>query len=263
MPGTYAHYDFGKKVLEQSNNEVSNIISKNMELFFIGLHGPDIFFYYRPVLYNNPTSKLGHDIHWEKASVFFEKSRNIIEKSEEREKSLAYTFGFLCHFMLDSECHPYINKITKDKKLSHTEIESEFDKLLIDKEGKNPFNIDLTTHIHTDSTLSEIISPFFNTKTSKVTKALKSMKFYNSIFNSPNRLSRFIIFSVLKMVVLYDRLQGIFFNLDENPKCKNICTNIESLYNNSVNKTANILEDFYVSIKYNYPLPKRLDRDFE
>lgn len=43
MPGTYAHYAFGKKVLDQVNNEISKIISKNMDLFFIGLHGPYIF----------------------------------------------------------------------------------------------------------------------------------------------------------------------------------------------------------------------------
>lgn len=263
MPGTYAHYAFGKKVLEQVDDEISKIISKNIDLFFIGLHGPDIFFYYKPILYHNPINKLGHDIHYEKANVFFEKSRNIIEKSNDKEKSLAYTFGFLCHFMLDSECHPYINKTTKDEDLSHTEIEYEFDKLLINKEGKDPFNIDLTTHIHADSTLAEIISPFFNTDTSKITKALKSMKFYNSIFNTPNKLGRFAIFSGLKIVALYNKLHGIFFNLNENPRCKNICINIESLYNNSVNKTARIIEDFYTSITNSCPFPKRLNRDFE
>lgn len=263
MPGTYAHYAFGKEVLDLVNDEITNIIVKNIDLFFIGLHGPDIFFYYKPMLYHNPTNKLGRDIHYEKANIFFEKSRKIIEKSKEREKSLAYIFGFLCHFMLDSECHPYINKVTKEEKLSHTEIESEFDKLLINKEGKNPFNIDLTTHINADTILSEVISPFFNTETLRIAKALKSMKFYNSIFNTPNKLSRFVIFSVLRIIILYDKLQGIFYNLNENQKCKNICTNIEFLYNNSVNKTAHILEDFYASIKNNYPLPKRLNRNFE
>ena len=42
--------------------------------------------------------------------------------------------------MLDSECHPYlnnINKVTKENHLSHTEIESAFDKLLINEGCKN------------------------------------------------------------------------------------------------------------------------------
>ena len=35
MPGTYAHYAFGKKVLAQLDDEIKNIILKNMDLFFI------------------------------------------------------------------------------------------------------------------------------------------------------------------------------------------------------------------------------------
>lgn len=44
---------------------------------------------------------------------------------------------------------------------------------------------------------------------------------------------------------------------------QNICLNIENLYDCSINKAANILEDFYTSIKNNSPLPQRLNRNFE
>ena len=44
-----------------------------MDLFFIGLHGPDILFYYKPLIYNNPTSKLGHNIHNENSNIFLKK----------------------------------------------------------------------------------------------------------------------------------------------------------------------------------------------
>lgn len=50
-----------------------------MDLFFIGLHGPDILFYYKPLIYNNLTSKLGHKIHNENSNIFFEKARSIIK----------------------------------------------------------------------------------------------------------------------------------------------------------------------------------------
>ena len=55
MPGTYALYAFGKKVLAQVDDEIKNIILKNMDLFLIGLHGPDILFYYKTLIYINPT----------------------------------------------------------------------------------------------------------------------------------------------------------------------------------------------------------------
>ena len=50
-----------------------------MDLFFIGLHGPDILFYYKTLIYNNPTSKLGHKNQKENSNIFFEKARSIIK----------------------------------------------------------------------------------------------------------------------------------------------------------------------------------------
>ena len=35
MPGTYAHYAFGKEVLSHTDDEISKIISKNMDLFLL------------------------------------------------------------------------------------------------------------------------------------------------------------------------------------------------------------------------------------
>ena len=46
MPTTYAHDLFGQKVYRQLPDQVKEIIRKNGELYRIGLHGPDIFFYY-------------------------------------------------------------------------------------------------------------------------------------------------------------------------------------------------------------------------
>ena len=46
MPTTYAHDLFGQKVYRQMPEEVKKVIRENGELYRIGLHGPDIFFYY-------------------------------------------------------------------------------------------------------------------------------------------------------------------------------------------------------------------------
>lgn len=110
-----------------------------------------------------------------KIQIFFWKSTKYNKKSNNKEESLSYILGFLCHFMLDSECYPYINKVTQENNLSHTEIESEFDKLLIN-EG---------------------------------------------------------------------------------------CKNIKTLYNNSIDKTPCMMDNFYTSLKENRPFPQRLNRNFK
>lgn len=48
MPTTYAHDRFGREVYEQLPVNLKKIIRENKKLYLIGLHGPDIFFYYHP-----------------------------------------------------------------------------------------------------------------------------------------------------------------------------------------------------------------------
>ena len=53
MPATYAHYKFGEAVkgsFPEDKKEIRDIIDRNVDLFSFGLHGPDIFFYYHPII---------------------------------------------------------------------------------------------------------------------------------------------------------------------------------------------------------------------
>ena len=47
MPTTYAHYRFGKEVTEALPRGLQNTIEYHRDLHDIGLHGPDILFYYK------------------------------------------------------------------------------------------------------------------------------------------------------------------------------------------------------------------------
>ena len=46
MPSTYAHRRFGTNVLEHLPDELRAQLEQNRELYDIGLHGPDLLFYY-------------------------------------------------------------------------------------------------------------------------------------------------------------------------------------------------------------------------
>ena len=52
MPATYAHYKFGKKVYRALPSELRKIIKENGAAYMLGLHGPDLLFYYRPYFKN-------------------------------------------------------------------------------------------------------------------------------------------------------------------------------------------------------------------
>ena len=62
MPSTYAHYRLGQQVRRELEGNERKIIEKYPQLYLIGLHGPDILFYYKP-LRPNPVNQIGYDLH--------------------------------------------------------------------------------------------------------------------------------------------------------------------------------------------------------
>ena len=102
MPAFYAHERFGKKVWQQTEGDLKEIIRSHYPQFRIGLQGPDIFFFYR--LYtNNKVSKYGTDMHAVSAYPFFLRALEIVRRKGRETKEYAYLLGFLCHYILDSE----------------------------------------------------------------------------------------------------------------------------------------------------------------
>lgn len=62
MPSTYAHYRLGQDVLSRLTGNLERLAKENYDSFALGLHGPDLLFYYRP-LTNNKTNAIGYAIH--------------------------------------------------------------------------------------------------------------------------------------------------------------------------------------------------------
>ena len=77
MPTTYAHDRFGREVYEQLPANLKKIIRENKKLYLIGLHGPDIFFYYHPFS-KNRVSDYGTFLHEQTASVLFEDEDTVV-----------------------------------------------------------------------------------------------------------------------------------------------------------------------------------------
>ena len=118
MPSTYAHYRMGQEVIKQVSVPAHDIIMKHKQLYDIGLHGPDILFYYHPLV-TNPVNAIGYGLHERSGKYFFGKAAEIIETASDKEAALAYIYGFICHFALDSTCHGYIDEKIAQSGVSH------------------------------------------------------------------------------------------------------------------------------------------------
>lgn len=263
MPAAYAHYTFGKKVLANIENpDIRRIITEHRALFDIGLHGPDILFFYRP-LKSNPVSKAGHLMHAEIAAPFFRQARRVINRSNNREASIAYILGFICHYSLDSECHGYIGEMTETG-ISHTEIETEFDRSILLHCHKDPITTKTLSHIQVSKEISNCIAQFFPAISEKeMFEALKSFRFYNNFLISPCKVRRAVINAAFRLSGSYEELHGLVMNFHRNPDCAPICRRLSHLYIEAIPVGVRLTESFYNALSTGEPLEERFDRNFE
>lgn len=177
MPASYTHQQFGNQVLNKlENTTIKKIINDNLNLYNIGLQGPDILFFYQP-LKKNPVNTLGNQLHQDIARAFFENAMKLL-KEQPNEKSLAYILGFINHFILDSECHGYIDKTMINREIGHFEIERDLDQrfMILNHES---FNYSTPKHYQINLENAKIIAPFFNLAPATILASLKSFKRFN------------------------------------------------------------------------------------
>ena len=242
MPSTYTHYRFGQEVIQKVPDDIQKIILKNKELYDIGLHGPDILFYYQP-LKTNPINSIGYQMHEHQGKEFFDYALKIIGEKPVDE-DLAYLLGFICHFTLDATCHGYIDQKIAQSGVSHGEIEVEFDRFLMIEDGLDPIRHKLTNHIIPSIDHARIIAPFFNVTAQQVVKALKSMKFYNGLLIAPSKLKRNFIYALLRITGNYQEMHGLIVNYEANPLCKDSTEKLNQLYKQAIEKAVELISEY-------------------
>lgn len=254
MPTTYTHYSFGQEVLKGLNAEKQSIIEKYKELFDVGLHGPDLLFYYN-ALSKNEVNRYGSALHKLPGSFFFENAVKVIDKQEEQEAYYAYVYGFLCHYVLDVYCHGYIDEKIEASGITHAEIEAELDRELLVMAGKNPVKQKLTGHIKPSEESAAVIQSFFdNIDEKQIYKCMKDMVFYLNALVAPSKLKRGFIFKALKLAGCYEGMHGLIINYEKNPKCADSTEKLLSLYNEAMEKAVELIGELQACVDENAPL---------
>ncbi len=264
MPSTYAHYRLGQEVLKNLPAKEKRLIEQHKELFDIGLHGPDILFYYNP-LYPCRINKQGYNMHAKSARLFFEKAADELEYLNERDTqaALAYIYGFCCHFALDVCCHGYIDEKIAIDGVSHAEIEVEFDRKLMIEDGYNPLTHSLTDHIHPLMENARIICKFFNYLAPEdVEKALQSMISYNKLLIAPSHIKRGLIYALLAITGNYKEMHGLLVNYKANPRCMDSTQRLHEYYASAVKMAQTLIVEFRDSAEGELPFNRIYDYTF-
>ena len=126
MPAAYAHIRFGR---EQALPGKYGALPRNFpQLYTVGLQGPDLLFYHNPV-FSTAKVREGHRLHAMTGQAFFKAAIDAYKKAPS-DGALAYLFGVLGHYCLDSRVHPLVNQLVTSQQIDHVALETEFDRFL-------------------------------------------------------------------------------------------------------------------------------------
>lgn len=203
MPGFTTHYIMGIKAYNDlPANPLKHIISKYRWLYQLGLQGPDIFFYYIPILRHRDNRNVGSYMHEHHVRKFFEnylKETARISSKQQREQALAYFCGYICHYIGDSICHPFVygrirydiaNPSMEHHGL-HAELENDIDALLLRQyKKKKPSEFNQAATICLNGMETQFISRLLSTC---INETYYPITYQNNFQVSPSMVHRSIV----------------------------------------------------------------------
>ena len=252
MPGNYAHYRFGAELLKSMPADVRRTVNRHRALYDVGLHGPDIFFYYNPALKTNVGS-LGYKFHRQSGRDFFTRvcKRHRLEPSE---PARAYLYGLLAHYCLDQVCHPFIHTHTDEGPIGHTELETEFDRFLLAADGKMPPHThDRSRHITLSKGECVTVSGFFPPATpADIHRSVSHMAAILKFLASPRGPKRTALNAAIS--ITGDKFSQFVMPPMANPNCAHLDEELMGLYQKALEAYPALAEQLTAHLTYNATL---------
>lgn len=202
-------------------------------------------------------------MHGKPAREFFAPAKEAYAAAEDKGSALAYLLGFVCHFALDSACHGYIENKIAVSGVTHTEIESEFDRSLLLQDGRDPLSAKLTYHILPSEANARVIAPFFaGVGEKQVEKALRSMLFYNELLRAPHQPKRGFVRLCLRLTGNFKEMHGMMIAKQPIPACQDSDLRLAKLMDKAVGRCVLLSENVAAYLKGEEELLPEFNKTF-
>lgn len=159
MPALITHYLHARKIFDITDSE-----KLSEKAFLLGAQGPDFLYYHRAapvIMRGRPLRSLGVQMHGIEPDKLFSKFAQYCTLHPKDKIARSYAAGFLCHFLLDADAHPYVYakqaQIIEDEHVKHLQscvhfrVEHALDAIMLNKIDKlNPANFDYSTAVTDD-----------------------------------------------------------------------------------------------------------------
>ena len=136
MPSLITHSLAAKNILKQTNNSLTTVINSNIKSFLLGSNGPDLFYFYHTFPWSSKINK--NEVYDIGTYFHFQNINRAFQLALERTKKLnndtvtSYMAGWLCHYALDRNCHPFIFHFAGPTGESHRRLEATIDSYILD-----------------------------------------------------------------------------------------------------------------------------------
>ncbi len=264
MPAIFTHVHFGNAVVAILPPALRALKEEFPEAFYLGTQGPDLLFYHKPFKKKekNAPRKKGWDLHAEAPETFFLNGAKLLLSDDRNRDETgffpktaegAYLMGFLCHFTLDSHCHPMIDEHSVNG-LSHGKIESELDKYFFKKLERAPRGYN-AAKLFSKSVEAQAASAAVLGVTEKNTRvAIRTMRRINGLFSSRLGLTHGFCHAALSLAGMNKTFGEMFLHKKDDPRCQTLLSRLEERFNVAVQKASEIIPVFFER------LPNRVER---
>ena len=243
MPTTYTHYIYGQEVFCLLDKKIQKKIQPCIDYYNIGVHGPDILFYYRAFC-KNEVNQYGVKVHDRTMEEFLRHAFFVYQRQGQRRGHACYLAGFMTHFILDSTCHPYIRQRIEETGISHAEIETDWDYLMMKKMKENPLTYKAARHIRAQKDMARVIAPYYGKKTKQVQRSLWYMKLIlNHVFHSHFGVKQGVTAFINEHFLPSMSFQHYFRKKKINVNNLETCRNLYKMYRESLALSARMITD--------------------
>lgn len=257
MPSAYAHLCFGGDVLSRLPASAKDAVHKHRKLYDLGTHGPDLFYFYR-FWAIHWTDSLGYVYHYGDSKGYFSQIAESLRPCA-GEDAVAYLYGLLSHYALDSLCHPYVKATDEAGQAQHVEIETEFDRFLLETDGmllpKPHFPME---HLKTRKGERELLRIFYPGATAaQLRESMAMTRFFTGK----------ALFREGKHTVAVKKLLGPYFSQylltpKPNPRCVQTNRELLRLYGEAAERFGRLAEQMQAHLACGAPLGEEFDPIF-
>ena len=172
----------------------------------------------------------------------------------------AYLYGVLSHYVLDMMCHPLVWEQDKNGVARHIEIETEFDRFLLELDGKvPPERQDLSNHMQLNRRECITVARFYPETTDKmIAVSVRNMH----LFAKAMALGKGRDLLKKGLGLADKRFEGFVMTKGPNPRCSHLNETLLDLYGKAEERFGEMVTQLGAHMTYNAPLGEDFSEKF-